>query len=136
MNSKPSSRRPVNLFEKTSCFVKGFSAVMCNLAGYTVVNGLIYFFVASAHCKYPSFDKVIFQGMAFFIALLFVIFLLDVFINYLPAKDANDKNKSACKRIAIYLGCFIGGGFLSWFYIAGVYAPLFSLPSHLLTCGS
>ncbi|MDC9614902.1 hypothetical protein PSI19_13730 [Xenorhabdus khoisanae] len=134
MSLKSTIEKIDNSLKKTPQHADSFSVLMSKLASYTVINGLIYFFAARAFCKLPQYEAAIGHFMGFIVALLFAVFLLDAFTNHLPIKAVSDKNNSAFKRCILYIFCIGGGGLLSWAYIAGIYYPLFSLPSQILTC--
>ncbi|MDE9535664.1 hypothetical protein [Xenorhabdus bovienii] len=134
MSFKSTFEKIDNSLKNTPKYANSFSVLMSKLASYSVVNGLIYFFVARAFCKYPQYESFIGHLMGVFVAILFAIFLLDAFLNHLPLKAVIDKNSSIFKRCLLYIICFGGGGLLSWAYVAGIYYPLFILPSEALIC--
>ncbi|AKJ41820.1 Uncharacterised protein [Pragia fontium] len=111
---------------------KKISLVLSKLASYTVINGLVYFFVARVDCKSSGVGSM-FIGPA--IAFLFSVFLLDVFTNDFPVFKAIDNKKGPIlKRIIVLLLVALAACLLTWLYISGIYYPLFSIPSEIWKC--
>ncbi|PHI31181.1 hypothetical protein [Budvicia aquatica] len=121
-----------SISKKTPEITKTISAVISKLSSYTVINGLVYFFVARADCKFPGL------GMKFVgpvIAFLFLVFLLDVFTNdFTLFKIIDNKEGTILKRIIVIFLAFLAAGLLSWLYVSGIYQPLFSIPDKIWEC--
>ncbi|EJD6540345.1 hypothetical protein EX217_11485 [Providencia rettgeri] len=112
---------------------KRVSSVASNLAAYTVVNGLIFLIAIKASCKLPEFQGAFYHASAFFIGILFFLFINDVFTNYFPLKPIKHE-KLSFKLILVYLAIIGGTMAITWLYVASVYQPLFSIPDGILEC--
>lgn len=121
-----------NASNKLPKITKKISFVLSKLSSYTIINGLVYFFVARADCKFPGL------GMKFVgpvIAFLFLVFLLDVFTNdFTLFKIIDNKEGTILKRVIVIFLAFLSAGLLSWLYVSGIYQPLFSIPDKIWEC--
>ncbi|KLU14904.1 MULTISPECIES: hypothetical protein [Xenorhabdus] len=122
------------LFKKTPTFASRGSAIMSNLASYSVVNGLIGFFAIRALCKYSQYEVVIGSIVSLLVAFLFALFLLDTFLNHIPLKEISGKSKSVPVRCFLYFIFIAVGILLNFTYTAGIYISLFNFSSQVLTC--
>lgn len=112
---------------------KRVSSVASNLAAYTVVNGLIFLIAIKASCRFPEFQGAFYHVSAFFIGILFFLFINDVFTNYFPLKPIKHE-KLSLKLIFVYIAIIVGAMVITWLYVASVYQPLFSIPESLSKC--
>ncbi|WP_413495702.1 hypothetical protein [Morganella psychrotolerans] len=112
---------------------KKVSAIASNLAGYSVVNGLICLIAVKASCKYPEFYNLFYNSSGVFIAILFFFFINDVFNNYFTIKSIKNKKLNAMTFV-IYICIIFGSIFITWLYVAAIYLPLFTMPSIILEC--
>ncbi|EME8469657.1 TPA: hypothetical protein RG697_001316 [Morganella morganii] len=112
---------------------KKISTIASNLAGYTVVNGLIFFIAIKASCKRPEFQNFFVPASSFLIVLLFFFFINDVFTNYFPMKPTKNK-KLTLSTILIYIIIIFCSVFITWLYVASIYQPLFTIPNDIREC--
>ncbi|WP_416777585.1 hypothetical protein ACNFJN_05110 [Xenorhabdus budapestensis] len=123
-----------DLFKKVPKFASRGSAIMTNLASYSVVNGLVGFFALRALCKYSQYEVVIGSMVSFLVAFLFALFLLDTFSNHIPLKEISGKIKSVPVRCFLYFIFVAIGILINFTYTAGIYISLFNFSSQVLTC--
>ncbi|MER5081639.1 hypothetical protein [Providencia stuartii] len=122
-----------DLYKKVKVVSKRTSAFIATLACYAVANGLVWFLGIRVSCKYPDFTNVAEQACAFFIAILYIAFMLDFCTNYISLKYLKLEKKNIIP-IILYILTIAAIILASWAYIASIYQPLFSFSKEIYQC--